>query len=688
MPTKTQLSSHGTIKGYPVIARLANLPVHICNGERFGGGCVVGWLPIVPEPAKEQKKTGYTNFKHVIWHDTFYHLLEKVAELSKVRFLHKCFNQIPRWLFPLILILSADYKELYVLFSLPLEKLWDLSKTFPMRTTQQHKDALAVYEDKKSAGEKKLKSLGLRPVHNVFWSVKRSDPQETASFESLHFLHGGMWGKHMLGDLKIVLAELGREFEMCLEEQVHAFPRWCGLAHFDTMIHITYSDGNKMWDLAKQCFYAGLNILTATSTRAGYQLLHMICSYLQLNSLIGLDVHTENMLAMIESKLLVFRDELKAYQSCMHHLADTDLKLNWNFPKAHLWKHVTCDIRSKGVTRNYSAQPNEKMHGPLKDAYQDRSNGKDVAGQILCIDHHHLAIKHLQGRIDAENERASQAKLPEGGDDGKDNDQGFDSNAKLGAPQPPTSLSDIEADHTGDRAFGGFRRKLEDYINRSLPTYGYQLECWIPFHSTYKVRKYQYLKVKYVSEVDWRLDIDHLRCNPLFHGRPRYDCALIQFSESKVAFVRLIFMFTCVVNGFDNSFKFALVQPLTSGTGVCRLDRDFKLIHVKSVPRASSIFIPVKLIIQGMLLYPDPEHHNEFLVVECIDGDMFLQMKEWRRSAAPAADQHHLNEAEFEPGPGSEPGSEMPYGMWLIILCYYYLTEPHHTSIAIRQLRL
>ncbi|KIK74298.1 hypothetical protein PAXRUDRAFT_791186, partial [Paxillus rubicundulus Ve08.2h10] len=57
---KTQLSSHGTIKGYPVIARLANLPVHICNGERFGGGCVVGWLPIVPEPAKEQKKTGYT----------------------------------------------------------------------------------------------------------------------------------------------------------------------------------------------------------------------------------------------------------------------------------------------------------------------------------------------------------------------------------------------------------------------------------------------------------------------------------------------------------------------------------------------------------------------------------------------------------------------------------------------------
>ncbi|KIK90456.1 hypothetical protein PAXRUDRAFT_14345 [Paxillus rubicundulus Ve08.2h10] len=291
---------------------------------------------------------------------------------------------------------GQEYKRFYMEpWTVPLEKLWDLSKTFPMCTTQQHKDALVVYEDKKSAGEKKLNSLGLQPVHNVFWSVERSDPQETASFEPLHFLHGGMWGKHMLGDLKIILAELGREFETHLEEQVCAFPHWRGLAHFDTMIHITYSDGNKMRDLAKQCFYAGLNILTATSTRAGYQLLCMICSYLQLDSLTGLDVHTENTLAMIKSKLLVFRDELKAYRSCMCRLADTDLKLNWNFPKAHLWKHVTCDIHSKGVARNYSARPNEKMHGPLKDAYQDRSNGKDVAGQILRIDHHRLAIKLL-----------------------------------------------------------------------------------------------------------------------------------------------------------------------------------------------------------------------------------------------------------------------------------------------------
>ncbi|KAI6144731.1 hypothetical protein BKA82DRAFT_4016871 [Pisolithus tinctorius] len=349
---KTWLSSHGTVKGYPVVACCANLPVHIRNG----------WLLIVPELASEERKTGYVNFKHVIWHEAFYKLLEKVAELSKVGYLHECYDNIRWWLFPVILILSADYEELCVMtlirgtkckfpcpFCLvPLEELWDLSKTYEMRKTKQHQEVLALYEQKKSAGEKKLKSLGLHPVKNIFWSVEHSEPEQAASFEPLHSLHGSLGGKHMHEELKIVVNELGHDFETCL-------------AHFDTMIHITFSDGNKMQDLTRQCFYAALDILTSTTSQVGYQLLRMICSYLQLETLIGLDVHTEVTLG---------------------------LKDNWNFPKVHLWKHVTCDIWSKGAVRNYSAWPNEKMHGPLKDVYQDRSNRKDVAGQILHIDHH------------------------------------------------------------------------------------------------------------------------------------------------------------------------------------------------------------------------------------------------------------------------------------------------------------
>ena len=44
---KSKLSSFGTQKGYPVIARIANLDVGVRNGIGPGGGQVVGFLPIV-----------------------------------------------------------------------------------------------------------------------------------------------------------------------------------------------------------------------------------------------------------------------------------------------------------------------------------------------------------------------------------------------------------------------------------------------------------------------------------------------------------------------------------------------------------------------------------------------------------------------------------------------------------------
>ncbi|KAI6027155.1 hypothetical protein EDC04DRAFT_2605916 [Pisolithus marmoratus] len=534
---KTRLLSHGTVKGYPMVARCANLPVHIRNGEQYGGGC------IVPELAQEERKTSYANFKHTVWHEAFFKLLEKVAELSKVGYLYECYDKVLRWLFPIILILSADYEELCVMtlirgtkckcpcpFCLvPSDRLWDLSKTYEMRTSEQHKEALAAYMDKKS--------------------VEHSEPEQAASFEPLHSLHGGMGGKHMHEELKIALSKLGHDFETKLEEQVSAFPCWWGLAHFDTVIHITFSDGNKMRDVTRQCFYAALNILTTEGSPAGYQLLRMMRSYLQLDSLIGLDIQTEKTIGMIENELIVFRDELKAYRACIRHLDETGLKENWNFPKAHLWKHVTRDIRSKGAICNYSARPNEKMHGPLKDAYQDRSNGKDVAGQILHVDHHRLAIKLIQVCIDAENEHTN---LAAGNDAGNNEDNGgkFEENMKLGAPQQPTSLSDIETAHKDDRAFDRFYQKLETFLNTCLPTYR-------------------------------------------------------SLSETKITFVQFIFFFTCKIGAYDDSFQFALVQPLTAST---------------------------RSIIRGTLLYPDPDRDGEFLVVEHIDGNMFLRMKEWTQT--------------------------------------------------------
>ena len=48
----------------------------------------------------------------------------------------------------------------------------------------------------------------------------------------------------------------------------------------------------------------------------------------------------------------------------------------------HLIKHLFDDIEAKGVTRNYTSKTFEKMHGPLKDSYDRRTNFKNVGGQV------------------------------------------------------------------------------------------------------------------------------------------------------------------------------------------------------------------------------------------------------------------------------------------------------------------
>ena len=133
---KSKLSSFGTQKGYPVIARCANLPVELRNGNGIGGGRVVGWLPIVcshwsrvclylkqslhqiEEEAGESGKAGYVDFKRVVWHEAFYEVLATISELSRTGQHVKCGDGIDRHVFPAILILSADYEEQYVLLGL------------------------------------------------------------------------------------------------------------------------------------------------------------------------------------------------------------------------------------------------------------------------------------------------------------------------------------------------------------------------------------------------------------------------------------------------------------------------------------------------------------------------------------------------------------------------------------------
>ena len=67
----------------------------------------------IEEEAEESGKRDYVNFKRVVWHSSFYELLDSIQACSQVGFYIKCADGVIRHLYPVILILSADYEEQY-----------------------------------------------------------------------------------------------------------------------------------------------------------------------------------------------------------------------------------------------------------------------------------------------------------------------------------------------------------------------------------------------------------------------------------------------------------------------------------------------------------------------------------------------------------------------------------------------
>ncbi|KIO12120.1 hypothetical protein M404DRAFT_19970 [Pisolithus tinctorius Marx 270] len=455
---KSNLSSVGTAKSYPIVVRCANLPVEIRNSNVIGRGTVVSWLPIVPKDAEEEGKLCYTTLKCVVWHESFKKLLLEIEQYSKTG--------------------------------------------------------------------------------------------------------------------------------------VASFPRWQNLTHFNQVIHVTFSDGNKLANISKQIFYVGINVLKKSITPEGYQLLRVIRSYLQLDSLVGLDVQTERMVNMINDEILTFDQTLKDYTKCVVKSNIDGLRTDWNFPKVHLWKHIIRDIHLKGATHNYSTRPNKSMHKPIRDTYEHRSNGRDIPAQV---DHQVLATKLLRLHVDHLKKSVSGESDPEV--DAVSEHTSVD-HIKLGAHVIATqTLKDLEENGQPDMALHRFCQRFCEFLNDALPAYGYQVKSWISLPADFTVKEYRYLLVNYESTVTWNQCTDRLRCNSSFFGVPCYDCALIQYTETETAFVRLICMFSCVIPDIGN-MEFILAQPFMTRIGPAHtIDHDLRLKRVKTVPQAASIFIPLCSII-------------------------------------------------------------------------------------------
>ncbi|KAK7034432.1 hypothetical protein R3P38DRAFT_2518906 [Favolaschia claudopus] len=630
---KSKLSSFGTQKAYPIIARLANVVVGIRNSDDWGGGQVVGELPVVQDDTAVSGKTRYVNFKNAVWHASFYKLLESVARHSKTGIWTLCGDGKERWLFPVILILAADYEEASVMTLIRgsggnhpcavclihRDEQSDLTIIADLRTAQGSKEAVETAQSSSAeAGENLLKGLGLRKVENAFWNVANSDAHHATSFERLHSNHSGLGGDHLIGQVKAHLENLEGRAAAKVDKHFNSFPRWRNLNHFQSVTNISFNDGSKHEDIAKMMVYASHDVLT---DKAGFLLLQCLRSYLEVDLYVGLELHTAETIAAGRRHLQKFDRLMKEYQNTC---VDTPFgEKNWNFPKMHLQQHAFDDIVRKGASRNFGAKIDESMHAATRAAYLRQTNFKNVTPQILRSLHRTLVAKYIRDQLDGRETFLD--------DDDFEQQAPSDiepvGNVVVGSRKTPTSFADLENVMKEDTAFTRFRLRFAEFLNIFLPAFGYTLPQGkrVALQPTQEIIPFQFLKVFFQSLETWIEDADYLRCSPSFHNSERYDAALVKTVDGHI-FARLVYVFTHKIE--DKTHPFALVQALDVGIGVrTTKDKALGLYRVRERQRKECEFISVHSIVRGAFIVPDFSRKGDYLVVDIIDADMFLRLR-------------------------------------------------------------
>ncbi|OSC97911.1 hypothetical protein PYCCODRAFT_1418559 [Trametes coccinea BRFM310] len=635
---KTRLSSFGTKKGYPIMVRIANLPAEVRNSPGFGGGQVVGLLPIVEDENEEGKLT-FTTHKRIVWHDAFWIFLSALARVGRLGELFECGDAIRRLLFPIILILASDYEEQIMMALIrglmglapcpvclvPSDKQWELGREalYPLRTVEESQ-MLVEMGGTQAEQEERLRPVGLRPVKNVFWKIPYCDPYKALSFDRLHAYHGGLFSDHLFAEFQAIVRDLGRLIKIQVNKQFDAVPRWRNLNHFSEVTEVKFTDGSKYEDISKVLVPAAYNAIAAEPETRGYQLLKCVRLYNILDIYSGLVVHTT---ATVE----VFRETLPKFSQEIGIYATFNPEKSWNFPKAHTHQHVPADILAKGVTRNYNTKTFESMHRPLKTAYLERTNFKAVEGQLAKINHQFLVASIIRSHLDF-LEEASKPD-PDDKEDTSPSAAFWFDHIYLGSHEYPVTYESIEAQE--QPGFARFRIRLADFLNyHFLPPEALPVGTRITLRARDTVTISKYLKVEYESTVDWKLETDYLRCSPSFYGSERYDHVIYKPSgEETYRFGCLRLLIIYELRG--TNYPIAYIEELDVVQGVRRrIDRDLGLCRIRrrvnTPARAHEgcIFISARSIVRGVLVMPDHAREGDFFVVDTVDGDMFLRMRQ------------------------------------------------------------
>ncbi|KAF7371641.1 hypothetical protein MVEN_00019800 [Mycena venus] len=389
---------------------------------------------------------------------------------------------------------------------------------------------------------------------------------------------------------------LATEFNLRMSK----FPRWRNLKHIHSPTTIEYSEGQTFVDILKCALPCLVQLLPANSC-----LVLLVCVMQKIQIILDLDVTTEK-------RLNYLRAVNSEYQKICEEV-DRKHQKSLDFLKQHMLGHAVDIFRAKGTSRNTNTRIGEGFQQEVSALYK-RTNGRNAEHQIARKDENEETMARLDMQV--EMWRSSQ-------DDDRDlklipsANAGVNPPWKLGSADARVSSHRLELEHSGKSQFCNFDKRLREHLAVHHPSHIVRPEERI------EIEPCKLVRIDYQSTVNWKSATDILRCNPKFHGQPRYDSLIFSAQDDPLAMGQLELIFRCHLPG-RVSLDLAMIRTYCGSSWKPKTRTDCPLREMNT----GAMFISLEHVVRGALLCPIFGSPREavYYVIDCIDGDMFLRL--------------------------------------------------------------
>ncbi|KAJ7263308.1 hypothetical protein C8J57DRAFT_1070690 [Mycena rebaudengoi] len=613
------------VKMHPILLRGCWIQSATRNGSGNGGATLLGFVKMPPALRNIDPKTlsgasrsEYDRLKRQIYHTVCEVVFASLESRSRNGEAIRFGDGVTRIAYPGILVESMDFEEMAAWLAIrnsranhPCPKclvhhddLHKLSADAEPRTSESmHQVFLEATNLPATQREELLKSYGLHFFELSLWRFNHSDPYIAAGYDLLHYFDSGKWGKHVWPCLKEYLQaeKLASKFN----DNMGQFPRWRGLKHTPSPTTIDYSDGQTFVDILKSSLRCLVQLLPRNSP-----FVRIVRVMQKLRIMLGLPVTTK-------TRLNHLNDLVLEYERASGDLSDASGK-DFNFLKQHFLKHARHAFMSKGTSRNMNTRVGEGFQQEVAKMYE-KTNGKNAEHQISLQDENEEAMARIKMAVDewlknqedsdiVDSERELMAQSVS------------TAHWSLGSPDRHVSVHRIETEKRGNPSFRNFNMRLREYIG-TLTTVN---DVFVVLLTPAQIQTCKVIYLDYQSMVDWRSARDILRCNPKFHGAPRFDSVIYETDDDPLAMGQLQLVFRCHLPN-STELDLAMIHPFRKTSWQPKTPTDCPIREQSSAQ--SSIFIALEHIVRGALLCPIfGAKQGIHFVIDCIDEDMYLRL--------------------------------------------------------------